>query len=78
MRGEPGRARVVHRGPTAARTEGAGARWRNRERRTGSSAQASPELGRWRGDRATRRREEVMRNLVRRGSDVEEEKRGAQ
>jgi hypothetical protein len=24
-RGEPGRARVVHRGPTAARTEGAGA-----------------------------------------------------
>jgi hypothetical protein len=25
--GEPGRARAVHRGPTAARTEGAGARW---------------------------------------------------
>jgi hypothetical protein len=28
MRGEPGRARSVHRGPTAVRTEGAGARWR--------------------------------------------------
>jgi hypothetical protein len=27
-RGEPGRARVIHRGPTAARTEGVGARWR--------------------------------------------------
>jgi hypothetical protein len=27
MRGEPGRARVIHRGPTAAQTEGTGARW---------------------------------------------------
>jgi hypothetical protein len=27
-RGEPSRARVVHRGPMATRTEGAGARWR--------------------------------------------------
>jgi hypothetical protein len=26
--GEPGRARAVHRGPMAVRTEGAGARWR--------------------------------------------------
>jgi hypothetical protein len=28
MRGELGRVRAVHRGPTAARTEGAGVRWR--------------------------------------------------
>jgi hypothetical protein len=28
MRGEPGPGRAVHRGLTAARTEGAGARWR--------------------------------------------------
>jgi hypothetical protein len=48
-----------------------------RERSTGISTRASPELGRWRGNRATRRREEVMGSSVGRGFGAGEEKRGA-
>jgi hypothetical protein len=48
-----------------------------RERSTGISARASPELGRWCGDRATQRREEVTGSSVGRGSGAGEEKRGA-
>jgi hypothetical protein len=48
-----------------------------RERSTGISARASSELGRRRGDRATRWREEVTRSSVGRGSGAGEEKRGA-
>jgi hypothetical protein len=42
-RGEPGRARAVHRGPTAARTEGAKARWRA-HRSTASSRSGALKL----------------------------------
>jgi hypothetical protein len=48
-----------------------------RERSTGISARASPELGRRRGDRVTRRHEEVTGSSVGRGSGAGEEKRGA-
>jgi hypothetical protein len=48
-----------------------------RERSTGISARASPELGRWRGDRATQRHQEVTGSSVGRGSGAGEEKRGA-
>jgi hypothetical protein len=42
-RGEPGRARAVHRGPKVARTEGAGARWRA-HRSTASGCSGAPKL----------------------------------
>jgi hypothetical protein len=42
-RGEPGQARAVHRGPTAAWTEGAGARWRA-HRSTASGRSGAPKL----------------------------------
>jgi hypothetical protein len=48
-----------------------------RERSTGISARASPELGQRRVDRAMRRREEIMGSSVGRGSSTGEEKRGA-
>jgi hypothetical protein len=41
--GEPGRARAVHRGPAAARTEGAGARW-CAHRCTASGRSGAPKL----------------------------------
>jgi hypothetical protein len=48
-----------------------------RERSTGSSARASPELGRWRGDRATAVVRRGHGNSVRRVSSAGEEKRRA-
>jgi hypothetical protein len=41
--GEPGRARAVHRGPTAARTEDAGA-WRRTHRSMASGRSSAPKL----------------------------------
>jgi hypothetical protein len=41
--GEPGQARVAHRGPTAARTEGVGA-WRRAHRSTAFGCSGAPKL----------------------------------
>jgi hypothetical protein len=74
---ERGGALAGVRPPTALVHQSSPAGAQKREKSTGISARASPELGRQRGDRAMRWREEVTGSSVGRGSGAGEEKRGA-
>jgi hypothetical protein len=75
---ERGDALTGVRPPAAPVHQSSPAGAQKRERSTGSSARASPDLGRRRGDRATAVARRGHGNSVGRGSSVGEEKRRAQ
>jgi hypothetical protein len=74
---ERGGALTRVRPPVAPMQQSSPAGAQKRERSTGSSARASPELGRRRGDRATSVARRGHENSVGRGSGAGEEKRRA-